>query len=112
MSTLVAGGTVVTAASTYEADVLVDGGQIVRIGRDLDVPGAERIDASGKFVFPGALDVHTHLETPWGDAYVTADDWRAGTVGAACGGTTTVVDFALQAKGQTLRQAIDGWHAS
>jgi dihydropyrimidinase len=111
MSTLIAGGTVVTAVSTYEADVLVDGGQIVRIGRDLDVPDAERIDAAGKFVFPGALDVHTHLDTPWGDKYVTADDWRAGSIGAACGGTTTIVDFALQGKGQTLRQAIDGWHA-
>jgi dihydropyrimidinase len=111
VATLVSGGTVVTAVSTYEADVLVDGGRIVQIGRDLDVPGAERIDATGKYVLPGALDVHTHLETPWGDTYVTADDWRAGSIGAACGGTTTIVDFALQAKGQTLRQAIDGWHA-
>ncbi|MGH3044853.1 MAG: dihydropyrimidinase, partial [Gaiellaceae bacterium] len=111
MRVLITGGTVVTAVSTYEADVLVDGGRIVQIGADLDVPGAERIDAAGKYVFPGALDVHTHLDTPWGDKYVTADDWRAGSIGAACGGTTTIVDFALQAKGQTLRQAIDGWHA-
>jgi dihydropyrimidinase len=111
MPTLIAGGTVVTAASTYEADVLVDGGQIVQIGRDLAVEDAERIDASGKYVLPGAIDVHTHLDTPWGDKYVTADDWRAGTIGAACGGTTTLVDFALQGKGQSLREAIDGWHA-
>jgi dihydropyrimidinase len=111
MPTLIAGGTVVTAASTYEADVLVDRGQIVQIGRELGVEDAERIDASGKYVFPGAIDVHTHLDTPWGDKYVTADDWRAGSIGAACGGTTTIVDFALQAKGQSLREAIDGWHA-
>jgi len=111
MKTLISGGTVVTAASTYEADVLVDGGQIVQIGRELGVEDAERIDASGKYVFPGAIDVHTHLDTPWGDKYVTADDWRVGSIGAACGGTTTIVDFALQAKGQSLREAIDGWHA-
>jgi dihydropyrimidinase len=111
MPTLIAGGTVVTAASTYEADVLVDGGRIVQIGRNLAVEDAERIDATGKYVLPGAIDVHTHLDTPWGDKYVTADDWRAGTVGAACGGTTTLVDFALQGKGQSLREAIDGWHA-
>ena len=65
----------------------------------------------GQVRLPGAIDVHTHLDTPWGDKYVTADDWRVGSIGAACGGTTTIVDFALQAKGQSLREAIDGWHA-
>jgi dihydropyrimidinase len=110
MRSLIANGTVVTAASTYEADVLVDGGRIVQVGRDLGVEDAERIDASGKYVFPGAIDVHTHLDTPFGK-YTTVDDWRAGSIGAACGGTTTIVDFALQAKGQSLREAIDGWHA-
>jgi dihydropyrimidinase len=111
MRTLIHGGTVVTAASTYEADVLVDGGRIVQIGGDPAVEDAERIDASGKLVLPGAVDVHTHLDTPWGDTYRTVDDWRAGSVGAACGGVTTIVDFALQRKGQSLREAIDGWHA-
>ena len=110
MPTVVAGGTVVTAASTYAADVLVDGGRIVQIGQALDVPGAERIDAAGLYVMPGAVDVHTHIDTPFG-SYTTVDDWRAGSVGAACGGTTTIVDFALQAPGQSLREAIDGWHA-
>lgn len=110
MRTLIANGTVVTAASTYEADVLVDGGRIVQIGRGLAVEDAERVDASGSYVLPGAIDVHTHLDTTFG-AYTTVDDWRAGSIGAACGGTTTIVDFALQAKGQTLRETIDGWHA-
>ena len=110
MRTLVAGGTVVTAVSTYEADVLVDGGRIAQIGRGLDVPDAERIDATGSYVLPGALDVHTHLDTPFGN-YTTVDDWRDGSIGAACGGTTTIVDFALQGRGQSLREAIDGWHA-
>jgi dihydropyrimidinase len=107
---LIAGGTVVTAASTYAADVLVDGGRVVQIGLDLGCEDAERIDATGKYVMPGAIDVHTHLDTPFGK-YTTVDDWRAGSVGAACGGTTTIVDFALQGKGQSLREAIDGWHA-
>jgi len=111
MRTVITGGTVVTAASTYEADVLIEGGRIVQIGEQLTVEDAETIDASGRYVMPGALDVHTHLETPWGTEYTTVDDWRAGTVGAACGGTTTVIDFALQSPGQSLREAIDGWHA-
>ena len=111
MRTVIAGGTIVTAASTYTADVLVDGGRIALIGEELDRDGVEIVDAGGKFVFPGALDVHTHLETPWGAQYTTVDDWRAGTIGAACGGTTTIVDFALQTEGQALREAIDGWHA-
>jgi dihydropyrimidinase len=110
MRSLIAGGTVVTAGRTHEADVLVDGGRIVEIGSDLPAGDAERIDAAGKYVLPGAVDVHTHLDTPFGK-YTTVDDWRVGSIGAACGGTTTIVDFALQAKGQTLREAIDGWHA-
>ena len=111
MRTLITNGTVVTAVSTYAADILVDGGRIAQIGHDLAVESAEVIDASGKYVFPGGIDVHTHLDTPWGTQYRTVDDWRTGTVGAACGGTTTLVDFALQSKGQSLREAIDGWHA-
>lgn len=108
-ATLVTSGTVVTAVATYDADILIDGGRIAQLGKDLEAPSAERIDASGKYVFPGAIDVHTHLDTPFGK-YTTVDDWRTGTIAAACGGTTTVVDFALQAKGQSLRQAIDAWH--
>lgn len=110
MRTLIEDGTIVTAGSTYKGSILIEDGQIVQIGRKLDVEDAERVEASGKYVFPGGIDVHTHIDTPFG-AYTTVDDWRAGTIAAACGGTTTVVDFALQAKGQSLREAIDGWHA-
>jgi dihydropyrimidinase len=109
MRSLVVNGTVVTATSTYPADILIEDGRIAQIGRRLLAQDAERIDASGAYVFPGAIDVHTHIDTPFGK-YTTVDDWRAGTIAAACGGTTTVVDFALQAKGQSLRDAIDGWH--
>ncbi|MGI9659438.1 MAG: dihydropyrimidinase [Gaiellaceae bacterium] len=111
MRSLITNGTVVTALGSYEADVLIESGTIAQIGRDLEAADAETIDASGKYVMPGAIDVHTHLDTPWGTGYTTVDDWRAGSVGAACGGTTAVVDFALQTPGQSLREAIDGWHA-
>lgn len=110
MRSLITNGTVVTALGSYEADVLIDEGTIVQIGRGLLAEGAETIDASGKYVMPGAIDVHTHLDTPWGTTYTTVDDWRAGSIGAACGGTTTIVDFALQTTGQSLKEAIDGWH--
>ncbi len=77
MRTVIAGGTIVTAASTYQADVLIDGGRIALIGKGLGTDDTAVVDAAGKFVFPGALDVHTHLETPWGTQYTTVDDWRA-----------------------------------
>lgn len=110
MRTLIANGTIVTASSMYDADVLIEDEKIVQIGRGLNGNGARTIDASDKYVFPGGIDVHTHIDTPFGK-YTTVDDWRAGTVAAVCGGTTTVIDFALQARGQSLREAIDGWHA-
>lgn len=108
-STLITNGTVVTAVGTYNADILIESGRIAQLGKNLATPAAGRIDASGMYVLPGAIDVHTHLDTPFGK-YTTVDDWRTGTIAAACGGTTTVVDFALQSKGQSLREAIDGWH--
>jgi dihydropyrimidinase len=111
MLTLITNGTVVTAVGEYEADVLIESGRIAQIGAHLNAPGAEPIDAAGLYVLPGAIDPHTHLDTPFGGKYTTVDDWRVGTIAAACGGTTTVVDFALQAPGQSLREAIDGWHA-
>ena len=109
MRTLITNGAIVTAASSYRGDILIEDGTIVQLGQRLSVPDAERIDAAGKYVFPGAIDVHTHIDTPFGK-YTTTDDWYSGTVAAACGGTTTVIDFALQARGQTLHEAIDGWH--
>lgn len=110
MKSLITNGTIVTAGSTYEGDILIEGGQITQLGRGLAAPEAEMIDAAGKYIFPGAIDVHTHIDTPFGK-YTTVDDWRAGSIAAACGGTTTIIDFALQGKGQSLRQAIDDWHS-
>jgi dihydropyrimidinase len=111
MRSVITNGTVVTAVGSYNADVLIDDGTIVQLGKDLSTEGAETIDATGQYVMPGAIDVHTHLDTPWGTTYTTVDDWRSGSIGAACGGTTTIVDFALQTTGQSLKEAIDGWHA-
>ena len=107
--TLITGGTVVTATDTTQADVAVAGGKIVAIGQDLPRQNAGRLlDASGKYVFPGGIDVHTHLDMPFGGT-TSADDFETGTRAAAFGGTTTLIDFAIQYKGQTLRAAFDAW---
>jgi dihydropyrimidinase len=105
---LFAGGTVVTAAGSYPADVLVEDEKVVAVGSNLGSGGAEVVDASGKLVMPGFIDAHTHLDMPFGGT-VTADDWATGTRSAAAGGTTTIVDFALQDIGGTLAGAVDTW---
>ncbi len=108
---LITGGTVVTATDTYVSDVAVAGGKIVALGRDLPRDNAGRLmDASGKYVMPGGIDVHTHLDMPFGGT-TSADDFESGTVAAAFGGTTTLIDFAIQYKGQSLRTAFDTWMA-
>ena len=106
--TLITGGTIVTAADTYEADVLLDGEKIAQIGTGLSAGGAKKIDASGKYVIPGGIDVHTHMELPFGGT-AASDDFETGTRAAAFGGTTTIVDFAVQAMGGTLAAARDEW---
>ena len=108
MRTLVRGGTVVTAADTYRGDVLVVDEKIAAVGTSLDGPADMTIDASGKYVIPGGIDVHTHLDMPFGGT-TSADDFASGTIAAAHGGTTSIVDFAIQYKGQTLREARDAW---
>ena len=113
MRTLIANGTVVTAEGSYDADVLVDGETIAQIGGDLAASGVtadETIDAAGKYVIPGAIDVHTHMELPFGGTFAK-DTFETGTRAAAFGGTTCVVDFAVQSKGQSLRAGLDAWHA-
>ncbi len=105
---LITGGTIVTAADTYEADVLLDGEKIAQIGTGLSAGGAKKIDASGKYVIPGGIDVHTHMELPFGGTSAS-DDFETGTRAAAFGGTTTIVDFAVQAMGGTLAAARDEW---
>ena len=108
MKTLITGGTVVTAADTYKADVLIDGEKIAAIGSDLKAGGAKRIDASRKYVIPGGIDVHTHMELPFGGTFAS-DDFETGTIAAAFGGTTTIVDFAVQGFGARLETARDTW---
>jgi dihydropyrimidinase len=107
---LITGGTVVTAQDVFDADVLVQDGVIAAVGRDLDVGDAELIDATGRYVLPGGVDTHTHMSMPNGDLF-TADDFTSGTGAAACGGTTTIVDFAIQAQGAGLHATVDRWHA-
>jgi dihydropyrimidinase len=107
--TLLRGGTIVTATDTYVSDVGIVGGKISVIGSNLPVEGAGRvIEARGMLVMPGGIDVHTHLDMPFGGT-TSADDFETGTVAAAYGGTTTLIDFAIQYKGQTLRHAFDTW---
>ena len=107
--TLITGGTVVTATDTYPADVAISAGKIIAIGKDLPRENTRRVlDASGKYVMPGGIDVHTHLDMPFGGT-TSADDFETGTRAALFGGTTTLIDFAIQYKGQTLRHAFDTW---
>jgi len=107
--TIIKNGSVVTATDTYTADIAVSGGKIVAVGSDLASQNATKIlDASGKLVLPGGIDVHTHLDMPFGGT-TSADDFETGTRAAAFGGTTTLIDFAIQYKGQPLRQAFDTW---
>src|SRR4030081_774288 len=107
--TIITGGTVVTAADTCQADVAIENGRGGALGSSLPHENANRlIDAAGKYVFPGGIDVHTHLDMPFGGT-TSADDFETGTRAAAFGGTTTLIDFAIQYKGQPLRQAFDTW---
>jgi dihydropyrimidinase len=111
MSLLVKNGRVITASDDYVADVFCDNGTVVAIGKDLPSHRfqAERtIDATGKYVIPGGIDVHTHLNMPFGGT-TSADDFESGTIAAAFGGTTSIVDFAIQYRGQTMRHALDDW---
>src|SRR6187551_1858366 len=113
MRTLIANGTIVTAEGSQVADVLIDGETMAMIGADLAAAGMtadETIDATGKYVIPGAIDVHTHMELPFGGTFAK-DTFETGTRAAAFGGTTTIVDFAVQSRGKSLREGLDAWHA-
>jgi dihydropyrimidinase len=113
MRTLITNGTIVGADGSQAADVLIDGETIAAIGADLASVGMtadEAIDAAGKYVIPGAIDVHTHMELPFGGTFAK-DTFETGTRAAAFGGTTTIVDFAVQSRGKSLRDGLDAWHA-
>src|SRR5437773_9434793 len=108
MRTLIKNGTVVTAIDQYRGDVLIENEKIAVIGASLEMSADKVIEASGKYVLPGGIDVHTHLDMPFGGT-TSADDFESGTIAAAFGGTTTVVDFAIQYRGQTLQHAWETW---
>ncbi len=111
MKRKIVGGTVLTASDEYPADVLLEDGKITAIlTRGTGPADAETIDATGCYVMPGGIDAHTHLDMPFGGT-TSSDDFETGTTAAAWGGTTTIIDFAIQQKGNTLKQALDSWHA-
>ncbi|WP_244834094.1 dihydropyrimidinase [Clostridium sp. BJN0001] len=101
MDLLIKGGTVVTATGSYLADVAVNKGKIVDIGENLNITATKVVNADGKLVLPGALDAHTHMQMPFGGT-VSADSYLAGTRAAVCGGVTTVFDYPVQHKGETI----------
>ncbi|MFC4799020.1 dihydropyrimidinase [Neobacillus sp. GCM10023253] len=109
MKKIVKNGTIVTAADTFKGEILIEDGKITQIGANLSAVGAEVIDAKGCLVFPGGIDPHTHLDMPFGGT-VTRDDFESGTIAAAFGGTTSIIDFCLTNKGEPLKNAIQTWH--
>ena len=104
---LIKGGRIVTAVDDYVGDVLLEGGRIEAIGRSLDVADAVVHDAAGLLVMPGGIDAHVHMETPMAYGIETCDSFETGTKSAAFGGTTTIVDFAQQFKGEGPKEALD-----
>ena len=110
MGILIKGGTVVSATESKSMDVLISGEMIARVGVGINESGHEVVDATGLLVMPGGIDVHTHLDMPFGGT-TSADDYTTGTQAAAVGGTTMLIDFALQSQGHTMREAFDVWRA-
>ena len=110
MSVLIKNGRVITAVDDYLADIFIENETVTLVGKDLEMEADEVIDASGKYLFPGGLDPHTHLDMPFGGT-TSADDFETGTRAAAHGGTTTLIDFAIQSKGHSTLEALDTWHA-
>jgi dihydropyrimidinase len=108
MDTVLKGGTIVTATDMYRADIGIQGDRIASIGQHL--AGRRILDAQGRFIFPGGVDPHTHLELRFMDT-VSSDDFYTGTVAAAFGGTTTIIDYAEQGSGTSLRETVEVWRA-
>ncbi|MBI1946034.1 MAG: dihydropyrimidinase [Deltaproteobacteria bacterium] len=109
MSLLIKNGRVITATDDYFADVFVDGGTVKQIGKDLAVKAETVLDATGKLVIPGGIDPHTHMDMPFGGTF-SSDDFDTGTVAAAFGGTTTIIDYAIQTRGKSALEGLDAWH--
>ncbi len=108
MSTTIKNARIVTAEQDYVADIYIEKDKITTIGASLPILADKVIDARGKYVIPGGIDVHTHLDMPFGGT-TSSDDFETGTRAAAFGGTTTIVDFAIQSKGMKMREALDIW---
>jgi dihydropyrimidinase len=106
MSVLLKNGCIVTATGSYVADVYVEGDIIKSIGVGLSVKADETVDATGTYILPGVIDPHTHIDMPFMGT-TSSDDWKTGSIAAACGGTTCILDFSLQNKGESLRDAVD-----
>lgn len=110
MQILIKNGDVVSSSGVRRADVLIEDGKIAKVEENLSAPGAQEYDAAGRYVFPGFIDGHTHLDMSTATTH-TADDFASGSKAAIAGGTTTVLDFATQERGETLVQAFDNWTA-
>ena len=108
MSLLIKNGTIVNASDIYRGDVFVETDTVTTIGTNLSMPADRTLDATGRYVIPGGIDCHTHLDMPFGGS-TSADDFESGTIAAAFGGTTSIVDFAIQYRGQTLHDAWETW---
>ncbi len=109
MLTRITNGNIVTATDDYLGDVLIEDEKIIAIGTLAKMQADTTIDATGKYIFPGAIDVHTHMELPL-PTTVASDSFETGTIAAACGGTTVILDFANQRRGQSLAGALQSWH--
>ena len=110
-TTLIKNGTVITASDIWQGDVLIEGEKVSQLGSAIQIPADKidkTIDATGKYVIPGGIDPHTHMDMPFGGTF-SVDDFRTGTIAAAFGGTTTIVDFAIQDYGKSLRNAYETW---
>src|SRR3978361_223030 len=110
MGILIKNGSVVSCTSTDKLDVLIEGETLREVPPNIDPANHPLIDATGLLVMPGGIDVHTHLDMPFGGT-TSADDYTTGTQAAAVGGTTMLIDFALQSQGHTMREAFDVWRA-
>ncbi len=110
MSVLIKNGRIITATDDYVADIFIDGEIIKAIGKNLNIPATQEIDASGMLIFPGGIDPHVHLDMPFMGTY-SSDNYETGTRAALHGGTTTVIDFILQTQGKSLRSALNEWRS-
>ena len=106
MSLLIKNGRIVTAVDDYRADIFIEKETVTTIGKNLEIEADKVIDATDRLVIPGGIDPHTHMDMPFGET-VSSDDFETGTRAAAHGGTTTIIDFAIQTKGKSTIEALD-----